>query len=228
MNISSKGAAVYGGHFEHGSAFGDSVVINVADIGIFVGHAVIEGGTYGISCPGNNYGHTILNCTFHSQATAGVYVNGANLNVLVINPIFDVDDTAADYAIQRDSGSYVVFNGITDADTEALSGFTSPYANSTYNLTFTNTDPLTSISGNNFKPNRGQTVADTYVIDKGLPLWFHASTASPYPGLGAFISYDLPAVDKVDSSDTVFGTTGTAAGGGGLGAGPANKSGGKQ
>lgn len=211
--LGSHGSMIYGGHYDHGSAFADATVIYTNTAGASIVNVIIEGGTYGFNIS-SIYGQTVINCTFLSQATAGIYINSANASPLILNCIFDVDDTAATYAILRNNGKYWEDYNITDADTEALSGFTSAYSNSTYNLTFTNTDPLTSISGNNFKPNRGQSIADTYVIDVGFPLWFHASTVSPYSSLGAFPTYDLPAKTSVIAPDTVYGIEGTGSGNG--------------
>ncbi len=214
VSSGSNGMAVYGGHYEWGSAFADGIVISIGGIGTSLNNVVVEGGTYGASI-GSSYGHTIVNCEFISQSVAGILISAANASPLIVNCIFDLDDTANDFAIQRTSGRYWEDYNISDADDATQSGFVSSFSSSTHNLTFTNTDPLTNITGNNFKPNRGETVADAYVIDGGMPLWFHSSTASPYPGLGAFISYDLPEIANVDSGDTVFGTTGTASGTGG-------------
>jgi hypothetical protein len=206
---------------------------SVADDNIFSGqfssfHGVIlVGGTNGINSSGQ-YGSLIMNCSIIGQTNACVRVGSANANHVILNNVFDVVDTAADKAIEIAAGTIYEDYNITDADTAILSGFTSPTTNSVFNLTFTDTDPFISISAANYKPNRGQTVCDTNLLDQGFVSYVGSGTTGGWSSIGGFSVGDLPAVAGTLDSDTVMGTTGTASEGGGGAPHVTNKSGGKQ
>ena len=165
----------------------------------------------------------VMNCSFYNQSVSCISANEADASVFALGNIFYVNTAAADFGIEILDGFLYEDWNITNADaTHALffnaAGRDFIGSNSVSNLSFTNTDPFTNASGSNFKPNRGQTIADTYVVDVGPLTTFPSSTtAGGNRSLGAYSTFDLPAVANVDPGDTVYGETGTASGGAGGG-----------
>lgn len=217
-----NGSTVMGGHYEWGSET-DATVIHAFGNGVTVLDAVIEGGARGIDFLGATGGN-VINCSITGQSVASVEGSTATAGIFVINSILDVADTANDLAIKIDAGRVWENNNRTDADDYTLSGFLD-WSSSVENLTFTNTDPFVSISGDNFRLNRGQTQADV-AFGGGFTLFWNSSTVTIPMFISAAIGYDLPEIANVESNDTVYGTTGTSAGGGGYYAG--NKTSNKQ
>lgn len=221
----SHGTAIIGGEYVWGSAFSEGLlyIIYLANsAGILIDSAVISGGAGGIYY-NSAYGIHITNCLFYSQSISAIYLNGTSSSLHVLNNAFFLDDGATDYAIYMNvAGKIYEDYNITNCDTThamyyAASGKDWLGANSVSGLSFTFSDPYMDPANNDYKPNRGQTIADTYLIEKGwLPFWNTLTNENPRLSIGPFPTYDLPAVDKVDSSDTVFGVTGTAAGGSGI------------
>lgn len=220
----AHGAAIIGGEYIWGSAFSEltlPVIRADGSSGLRVSNVVVAGGQWGLEYDGP-YGFNITNCLFYSQSVYAVYMDDAGSHLYAINNIFYLDSGSADYAIYFNTNSklYEDYN-ITNCDaTHAIyvnaAGRDWVGSNSISNLTFTSSDPITDPANNDYKPNRGQTIADANVIGKGwIPFWNALTGENPNLSIGPFPTYDLPAVSNVDSSDTVFGVTGTASGGGG-------------
>ncbi len=174
--ISSIGAVIKGGLFDKGTIFAAEKNMTVT-APTSMTDTVIVGGTVGIIHVGAGYAAYISDCAFIGQSEAAYRNSNATATAILSNCIFDVIDTAVDYAILRSSGSIFEFNNITDADTQVLSGFQDD-SGSIYNLTFSNTDPWVSISGGDYRINWGQSIANTYVIDQGFVPYFGVSTGT--------------------------------------------------
>lgn len=169
-----------------GTSTGAIVCVNVGPV--IANHCVFDGGAYAFY---TTYAATSVSvfqhCTFYAQTTAALLENGAVTQTLVaLNCIFDVADTANDYAIRAQQGRVVEWNNITDADTAALSGF---ITSTGYNLDFTATDPLVLPASGDFRLNIGETICDTYALDKGTRVVMSADaddTDRGYSSIGAW------------------------------------------
>jgi hypothetical protein len=160
------------------------------------------------------YGYLLENMTIIG-ADQAIRTTAGTSGITVLNSLFIKGSASSPigfYNITAGADYWEDYN-VTDMSISS-SGF-SLGSNSTAGLTFTNTDPLTDITGKNFKPNRGQTIADTYVIDAGIPLYWNSTTTQGRMSRGAYPTYDIPAKANVTTGDTVYGETGTSAGGGG-------------
>ncbi len=179
----SVGCSIKGGRYDWGTAFAADK--NIAALyHTTMDNVTIVGGTYGLTVAVGPGLITVSNCNFIGQTTAGYHNNNAAVTGIVSNCIFDVTDTAADYAIYAQVGQVVEFNNISDADTSALSGFQAN-SGSTENLTFTNTDPFVNASGGNVQINWSGSVAKGYVLGKGYAPYLGASTPVGLVNIGA-------------------------------------------
>lgn len=165
--------------------------------------------------PYGAYGYITSNCTVVG-ADYAFYISGIAgatfLNNLIIKG--NAASPVGFYSLTQQNEFWEDYN-VTDISISS-SGF-STGSNSVSGLTFSNTDPLTNITGNNYRPNRGQTNADTYVIDKGMPIFYNSASApssQSYMSSGGWPTFDLPAKANVTTADTVYGETGTSSGGG--------------
>ena len=157
---------------------------------------------------------TVLNCGIYKITNAGVFLNNASANALIMNNIIDVSDVRniGDYAIQQTAGVYTEFKNITNAHADR-SGFQSG-SGSVDGLAFTGTDPWTDPANGNYSINIGQTIADTYVINQGLVSYLGPDTGDNYISLGPWQPEHIeqpPASPTAPTlTITVSGTTATA------------------
>ncbi len=228
-SMASHGASIIGGYYEFertNARSGGYVIYFGALSGKIVG-ATIVGDVTGVGF--GSYGsHLVLNCNFKNQTTQAILVNSADAMLLHFNNIYKLNATNLSEITLTSGSMYGDFNrsnvltantvlkGANDVSNLTTMSDTSPWVNAAKFTDNYRLDPLDGLI-DNFKeagwaPYMFTGITGTYI---------HAMS------IGAYMTYDLPARDKVDSSDTVYGEPGTAAGGG-LGAGTTNKSGGKQ
>jgi len=186
-------AASYGILVSSGVTISNCVVANLANV-------TNKQFGYGI---GVSDSCLIKNNSVYGLLTAGIYVSYYPMSQ-IINNIIHVKTPGTSKAISADGESYIELNNITN-DTAANCGF---IAGSGSDLAITATDPWVNAAAGDFRLNRGQSICDNYVIDKGFVPYVPSSIAGK-TSLGAYAVGDIPNLNSVITTDSVMGTTGT-------------------
>lgn len=225
--ISSTG---HGGRFFYCKAFagtvtgGTAIGILIANRGPSVQNCLVVDYDTGISSSGF-YGSTISNCTVVHAGNIGINLNAEGWGFQVTNNLIIKLSDATTGIAKTGGDSFFEDYNVTD-HLPADSGFNGLH--DVDDLTFTNTDPLTNLSGDDYSLNGDGVIARANLINKGVPI-FYTTSAFHNSTIGADVIFDVPTKAEVVDTATVMGITGTASEGGGGGAGGSHsKTGGKQ
>jgi len=222
---SGVGVSVIGGYYEcdRNLARGADYCLNFSSYGAkAIGVTLVGGDVAGVHTVANSSA-LVLNCTFIDQTTTCIKSDHAGGLVLAFNNIFNVADQVNDTVFTVVGSIYEDYN-ITDA-TLANSGFTRPGTNSVAALTdMSATSPwVNAASGtDNFRIDRADALAANVIEAGWAPYLFTGVTGTNIHkmSIGAYMTYDLPAIAGTLDSDTVYGTAGTATEGSGGGGQP--------